>query len=68
MTNQLTVIFVFRLNTRKGIEIILTVVILGSSSISDTNLQVLTPEMYDKYPPYNFYIEVPLSLPLRDAF
>ena len=41
---------IFRLNTLKGTAIIVTVVILDFSTLSGTNLQILTPKRYDEHP------------------
>ena len=48
-----SVIFL-RLDTLKGTSIILTVGILDFSTLSGTNLQIVTPKRYD------FQIEVPI--------
>ena len=50
----------FRFNTLKGTVIILTVVILDFSTLSCTNLQILTPERYDEHS-HHFDMEVPPS-------
>ena len=49
----------FRLITLKVTAIILTVVILGFSTLSSTNLQILTPKRYPRY----FYMGLPFPFP-----
>ena len=44
--------------TLKGIVTILTVVILDFRTLNGTNLQILTPKMYDEHPRH-FYMGVP---------
>ena len=52
---------IFQLYTHKGTAIILTVVTLDISTLSSTNLQILTPKRYDEQPRH-FYMEVSLGI------